>query len=136
MNDRIPRWVAAVVLVGAALAVAGAVLSEVAPTTLVPHGEPMTAAAWRFADYTFARDLALGLGLLVALAARARQALAGLMVLTAAVQLVDAVQDAIRGDWVLVPGLVIFAALFLVGAVRLRRQNSVSSSRSMPRRAS
>jgi len=45
--------------------------------------------------------------------------LAGLMVLVALMQVIDVLDDLARGACVLVPGLLAFAMLFLVGAWRL-----------------
>ncbi|HKF37875.1 MAG TPA: hypothetical protein VKB35_13355 [Ktedonobacteraceae bacterium] len=79
----------------------------------------MTGAARVYADYLFARNLPLALMLLLLLAVRARRILAGFMVLTALIQLVDILDDLARGAFVLVPGLLVFAIVFLVGASRL-----------------
>jgi hypothetical protein len=67
----------------------------------------------------FARNLPLAAMLLVLVTLRARQMLAGFMVLTALIQIVDSLNDAARGELLLVPGLLVFALLFLVGAWRL-----------------
>ena len=45
--------------------------------------------------------------------------LAGFMVLIALIQLVDVIDDLARGAFLLVPGLLVFAVVFLVGASRL-----------------
>src|ERR1700730_6336306 len=115
---RIPLWVSVVVILGAVLAAAGAVISKVDPTILT-NGSPMTGAALVYADYTFARNLPLAVMLLFLLASRARNMLAGFMVLTALIQIVDVINDLARGDFLLVPGFVVFSIVFLVGAWRL-----------------
>ncbi len=79
----------------------------------------MTDAARVYADYLFARNLPLAVMLLFLLAVKARRMLAGFMVLTAFIQLVDVINDLARGAFVLVPGLLIFAAVFLIGAWQL-----------------
>ncbi len=79
----------------------------------------MTDAVRVYADYMFARSLALAVMLLLLLALRARQMLAGFMVLIALIQIVDVVDDLARGAFLLAPGLVVFAIVFLVGAWRL-----------------
>jgi hypothetical protein len=117
-GERIPWWVAGVVILGAALTLAGAVISKAAPT-LVTDGSAVTGTARVYADYVFARDLPLALLLLALLALGARRMLAGLMVLTGLIQLVDVANDLLRGDFVLVPGLLVFALLFLLGARKL-----------------
>ncbi len=45
--------------------------------------------------------------------------LAGFMVLTAFIQMLDVLNDMIRGDFILVPGLLVFAFVFLLGAWQL-----------------
>ena len=115
---RFPLWVSVVVILGALLILAGAVISKVDPT-LLTNGSPMTEAARVYADYLFARNLALAVMLFFLLAIRARRMLAGFMVLVAFIQLVDSVNDLARGDWLLIPGLLVFAIVFLLGAWRL-----------------
>jgi hypothetical protein len=40
------------------------------------------------------------------------------MVLTAVIQVLDAAMDITEGRWPLIPGVLVFAALFLFGAAR------------------
>ena len=114
----IPLWVSIVVILGAVLTATGAVISKVDPTILT-NGGTMTGAARVYADYMFARNLPLAVLLLLLLASRARRMLAGFMVLTALIQVVDVIDDLARGAFLLVPGLLVFAIVFLVGASRL-----------------
>jgi len=114
----IPLWISIVVILGALLTVTGAVISKVDPT-LLTNGSPLTEAARVYADYLFARNLPLAVMLLFLLAIRARRMLAGFMVLTAFIQLVDVINDLARGAFLLVPGLIIFATVFLIGAWKL-----------------
>ena len=116
--EHIPPWVTIVVILGALLTATGAVISKVDPT-LLTNGSPMTEAARVYADYLFARNLPLAVMLLFLLAVRARRMLAGFMVLTALIQLVDVINDLTRGAFVLVPGLLLFAIVFLIGAWQL-----------------
>jgi hypothetical protein len=114
-----PMWVSiAVILLGAVLTATGAVISKVDPTILT-NSSPMTGAAQVYADYTFARDLPLAVMLFFLLAIKARRMLAGFMVLTALIQIVDVINDLARGAFLLVPGLLVFAIVFLVGASQL-----------------
>ncbi|HYX50346.1 MAG TPA: hypothetical protein VE843_11420 [Ktedonobacteraceae bacterium] len=115
---RIPLWVSIAVILGALLTVTGAIISKVDPT-LLTNSSPMTDAARVYADYMFARNLPLAIMLLFLLAVKARQMLAGFMVLTALIQLVDVINDLARGAFLLVPGLLIFAVVFLIGAWQL-----------------
>ncbi len=114
----IPLWVSIVVVLGALLTTVGAVISKVDPTILT-NGSLMTGAARVYADYMFARNLALAMMLLFLLGIRARRMLAGFMVLIALIQIFDVVDDLARGAFMLVPGLLVFAIVFLVGARRL-----------------
>ena len=114
----IPLWVVIMVIVGALLSVAGAVISKVDPM-LLTNGNAMTDAGRVYADYMFARSLSLAVMLLLLLVLRARRMLAGFMVLIALIQMVDVVDDLTRGAFLLVPGLVVFAVVFLIGARQL-----------------
>ena len=114
----IPLWVSIVVVLGTLLTTVGAVISKVDPTILT-NGSLMTGAARVYADYMFARNLALAMMLLFLLGIRARRMLAGFMVLIALIQIFDVVDDLARGAFMLVPGLLVFAIVFLVGARRL-----------------
>ena len=114
----IPLWISMVVILGALLTATGAIISKVDPT-LLTNGSPVTDAARVYADYLFARNLSLAVMLLFLLAVSARRMLAGFMVLTAFIQLVDVINDLARGAFLLVPGLIIFSAVFLIGAWQL-----------------
>ena len=115
---RIPLWIAVIVIVGALLLLVGAILSKADPT-LLTNNSPMPDAARVYADYTFARDLALAIMLLLLLLVRASRMLAGFMVLVALIQVIDILNDLARGAFVLIPGLLLFAILFLIGAWQL-----------------
>lgn len=118
----IPGWVATIVGVGALLTTAGAVIAIADPAMLLGPGEPVTAAVHVYAGYLFARNLALTLALIATVVMRARRMLVGLMVLTGAIQVIDVVVDAATGRAMLVPGLLVFAAAFILGANRLADQ--------------
>lgn len=120
-EGHIPWWVSLVVLLGVVLLITGAVISKVDPTLLTSKS-PMTDALQVYADYLFARNLAVAILLVFLLVVKARQMLAGFMVLTALIQTLDILNDLVRGDWILVPGLVVFALVFLLGARRLSGQ--------------
>jgi hypothetical protein len=116
-----PLWVSIVVIFGTLLTLTGAIISKVDPT-LLTNGSSVTETAQVYADYMFARSLALAVMLLFSLVIRARRMLAGLMLLIALIQFVDVVDDLARGAFLLVPGLLIFAVVFLIGAWRLLGQ--------------
>ncbi|HEY4389628.1 MAG TPA: hypothetical protein VGN34_34740 [Ktedonobacteraceae bacterium] len=111
-------WVSVIVILGALLLLAGAVISKVAPTMLT-DGRVVTEAARVYTDYFFARNLPLAVLLLLLLAIRARKMLAGFMVLVALIQIVDVINDLMRGAFLLVPGLLVFAIVFFLGAWKL-----------------
>jgi hypothetical protein len=117
-GEHVPWWVAIVVLLGVVLLLTGAMISKVDPTLLTSKS-PLTDALQVYADYLFARNLAVAIFLVVLLVGKAQRMLAGFMVLTALIQTLDILNDLARGDWVLVPGLVVFALVFLLGARRL-----------------
>ena len=117
-DARIPAWIVVVVIIGAVLLLVGALVSKVDPT-LLTNNSPMNDAAHVYADYTFARDLALAIMLLFLVIVRARRMLAGYMVLVALIQIIDILDDLARGAFVLIPGLLLFAILFLIGAWQL-----------------
>jgi hypothetical protein len=79
----------------------------------------MKGAARVYADYLFARNQPLAVMLLLLLALRALLMLAGFIVLTALIQRVDVIIDPARGPFLLVPGLLVFAIVFLVETWRL-----------------
>ncbi len=118
---RFPLWVSIVVILGALLTVTGAIISKVDPT-LLTNGSPVAETAQVYADYMFARNLALAVMLFLCLIIKARRMLAGLMVLIALIQIIDIADDLARGAFLLVPGLLVFAVVFLLGAWRLLGQ--------------
>jgi len=79
----------------------------------------MTDAARVYADYLFARNISLAIMLLLLLTARARRMLAGFMVLMVLIQCFDVLNDLLSRDFLLVPGLLVFAIVFLFGASQL-----------------
>ncbi|MBV9713610.1 MAG: hypothetical protein JO011_22150 [Ktedonobacteraceae bacterium] len=113
-----PLWISIVVILGALLTLTGAVISKVDPT-LLTNGTPMTDSARIYAGYTFARDLALAVMLLLLWVVRARRVLAGFMVLTVLIQFFDIVDDLLRGAFLLLPVVFVFALVFLLAAWRL-----------------
>lgn len=119
--SRISLWVSIVVILGAVLTIVGAVISKVDPA-LLTNGSSVTDAARVYADYTFSRNLSLAILLIFLLVTSSRRMLAGFMVLTALIQIIDVFNDLSRGDFLLVPGLLVFAIVFLFGASSLFKQ--------------
>ncbi len=115
-----PGWVTAVVILGALVMVAGALIAVVRPALLLSPTDEVTGAVRVFAGYLFSRNLALGVLLIVMLRLRAWGALKGLMVLYALVQLLDAMVDGFEGRWAIAPGVLVLGVLFAVAATRVR----------------
>jgi hypothetical protein len=113
VSRRVPRWLIALVIAGALLTAAGAVMA------LLPSAEHLNAAGHHYADYFVTRNFALSLVLLVTLGGRAWRVLPALMTLTALIQSFDAVTAVATGQFGLVPIDLVFAGLFLLGAARL-----------------
>lgn len=115
----LPWWVSAVILLGALLTATGAVLALVHPAMLVSPHDEINGAVRVYAGYLAARNGALAMMLVVLLALGARRSLSSLMVLIALIQVLDAVLDIAEGRWMIVPGVLIFALVFLITAARL-----------------
>ena len=112
----LPIWVALIVLPGALLLATGAVIALLRPAMLAA-GE-INGTVHVYAGYLVARNLALALLLVVSLGIGARRPLSTLMVLTAVIQMLDAVMNGVEGRWSLIPGVLVFAVAFLCGASR------------------
>jgi hypothetical protein len=114
-----PRWVTVAVALVALLFAAGAIIALARPALLVASGAHIDAATHVYAGYLASRDCVLAVAFVVLLAVRARQMLAGALLMAALIQAVDIAIDATSGRIVLVPGLVVLAALILAAATRL-----------------
>lgn len=101
---------------------AGGFIALIHPAMLVSPDAEINGAVRVYAGYLVSRNLALAIMLLVMLGLRARVALSSLMVLTAFIQLVDAGMDFVEGRWRLMPGVLVFAIVFFLGAARLSGQ--------------
>jgi hypothetical protein len=115
-----PWWITVAVILGSLLMLAGGVIAIVRPVMLVSPHDEINGAAHIYAGYLASRNIALAGLLLVMLSLRARIALSNLMVLTAFIQLLDAGIDCLEGRWPIVPGVLVFGVVFLLGAARLR----------------
>ena len=118
-----PRWVVAVVLVASVLCAAGAVVAWWHPVLLVSRDSEINQAARVYAGYLISRNLALAVALMTLLGLRCHRMLAGALVLTALIQLLDAAIDAGTGRLPLVPGLTVLAAALLAAATRVSPQH-------------
>ena len=121
-DTRVSWWVRAVVILGAFLMGAGAILALGDPAMLVGRASEMNSAAQVFAGYFAARNLALALLLLVLAILRANRALGHILALTGLIQIVDCILDCAEGRWTIAPGVLVLGALFLLAASSLCRQ--------------
>lgn len=115
----IPLWPRLIVVLGIVLLAAGAVIAVVHPVLLVSPHDQIDEATHVFAGYLASRNMALALMLLVAILLRARKALNILVLLAAAIQLLDIGMDIFEGRWAVVPAVVILGALFLAASARI-----------------
>jgi hypothetical protein len=118
-NERIAWWVRVVVILGALLLATGAVLALVNPAMLASPRDEINGAVRIYAGYLTSRNLALAIMLVVLLSLGARRALSNIMVLVALVQLLDACMDCAESRWALVPGVLLFSLIFIIGATHL-----------------
>jgi hypothetical protein len=121
-----PAWLYGIVTLGAILMGVGGVIALVKPAMLLGPGDAITSGVRVYAGYLVSRNLALATMLLALLFFRQRQMLRGMMLLTVLIQALDAVLDAAEGRWVIVPGVLLFAAVFLLGARFLGRKTSLN----------
>jgi hypothetical protein len=112
-------WLQTIVLLGALLMVAGALIALLNPAVLVSPRDDINAAVHIYAGYLFSRNLALAILLVASMSFRARGTLNTLILLTAFIQLLDVVVDCVEGRWAIVPGVLIFGLLFLLASRRL-----------------
>jgi hypothetical protein len=108
-----------VVLIGALLMALGGVIALVNPAMLVSPHDQINGAVHIYAGYLASRNLCIAALLLVLVAMRKTRALGNLLVLTASIQLADAILDAVEGRWPIVPGVIILGVLFVLAAARL-----------------
>jgi len=112
-------WIRLVVILGALLMGAGAVLALVDPAMLVGRMSEMTGAAQVFAGYFVARNLALAVLLLLLAIIRANRALGQVLALAGLIQLFDFALDCLEGRWTVAPGVLVLGVLFLFAASKL-----------------
>jgi hypothetical protein len=118
-NQPIAWWVRVVVILGALLTAMGAIIALVQPAMLVSPHDEINGAVHIYAGYLVARNLAIAIMLVALLLLGAKRALGNLMVLVGFIQLLDVCMDVAEGRWSIVPGILVFGVVFLVGAARL-----------------
>lgn len=109
------RWAYIIVVLCAALTVVGALVSKIDPS-LLTNGHAVPTAAHIYTDYMFSRSIALAALMLFFLCIGARRMLAVCMLLLTLIQCIDVIDDAGRGDFMLVPGVLVLMILCLVAA--------------------
>ena len=117
----IPWWLRAVVILGALLMAAGAVLALIHPAMLVSSHDEINEAVHIYAGYLASRNMALAIMLIALLSLSAKRALSNLMFLVALIQLLDACIDSAEHRWPIVPGVLFLGLIFLFGASRLSK---------------
>lgn len=117
----LPRWTQVIAAFAAVLLTTGAVIALVKPGMLVNPLEQINEAVRVYAGYVASRNFALGGFLLGALILRAKSLLNHVLLLTASIQLVDAVIDCFEARWAVVPGVTILAVLFFAAATGISR---------------
>lgn len=121
-SEALPGWIAAVVLAGAALLLAGAVLAVAKPSMMLGPADSVTSGVRIYAGYLFSRNLALALLLVAALTRRFRANLSGMIALYALIQLLDAIMDCIEGRWMVLAPVLLLGVLFGYAWIRLKAQ--------------
>ena len=111
-------WLRTIVVLGSLLLATGALVAVFHPVLLVPPRDAINEAVHIYAGYFASRNLGLAIMLLAAMSLRARGTLNSLMLLTALIQVLDAVLDCVEGRWAIVPGVVVFAVMFFAGSAR------------------
>ncbi|MGA3047770.1 MAG: hypothetical protein ABSD67_14160 [Terracidiphilus sp.] len=119
IDQPIAGWVRVIVILGAGSTAMGAVIALVYPAMLVSPHDEINNAVRIYAGYLVARNLAIALLLMVLLVLGAKRALGNLMALVGMIQLLDVCMDVAEGRWSIVPGILVFGIVFLVGAARL-----------------
>ena len=114
-----PWWVQAIVLLGSFLMAAGALIALLNPAMLVSPHDEINAAVHVYAGYLFSRNAVLAILLIGSLLLRSKGVLNTLILLTAFIQLLDAVVDCVEGRWLVVPGVAVFGLRFFLAAARL-----------------
>ena len=114
-----PWWLQAIVLLGALLMAAGALIALLNPAMLVSPHDEINVAVHIYAGYLFSRNAALAILLVASLLFRSKSVLNTLLLLTAFIRLLDAAVDCIKGRWIIVPGVLVFGLLYLFAAARL-----------------
>lgn len=107
-----------IVIVGTLITVVGGLVAWLHPATLIPAGSPLTHGVDLYAQRMAARNLALGVALIVLLAARAARPLATVMAVIVLVEIGDTISAIVNADWAQASGILV-AVAFAWAASRL-----------------
>jgi hypothetical protein len=115
---RIPSWITAIVIIGTVITIVGGLVAWLHPATLIPGGSPVTHGVDLYGQRMAARNLALGIALIVLLAIRAARPLATVMAVIVLVEIGDTISAIVNADWAQASGVVV-AVAFAWAASRL-----------------
>lgn len=107
---RIPPWITVIVIIGTLITVVGGLVAWLRPGTLIPAGSPLTHGVDLYGQRMAARNLALGVALIVFLAARATRPLAAVMAVIVLVEIGDTISAIVNADWAQLAGIVVAVA--------------------------
>ncbi len=118
-DGRLSFWPYAIVILGALLMAAGAMIALLHPSLLLsPHAE-ITEGVRIYAGYLASRNLGMAILLLVALSLGAKEMLNNLMILAAFIQLLDVGIDCVEGRWAVAPGVFVLGIVFFIAAFKV-----------------
>ena len=126
------RLAAGIVLVGALFNAAVGILSLIAPATFlmaVGQSTPVVAASTLvFGEYAADRELAIAVALIICAAVRLTPVLAGVLVVAATANALDALGALASGRWLQLPRALLFAVAFAGAAVWYARETSTATT--------
>jgi hypothetical protein len=114
-----PAPVTVIVIIGTLITVVGGLVAWLHPATLLPAGSPVTHGVDLYGQRIAARNLALGVALIVLLAARAARPLATVLAVIALIEIGDTISAIVNADWAEASGGVLVAVAFAWAAGRL-----------------
>ena len=118
-QGRYPWWVWLITVGGSILMIVGAIIALIDPALLVGGGGQTNETANVYASYFVSRNLVVGIFLSAAIVVRASGPLRTMLLLTAAIQLSDAVLDCFERRWSVVPVALFIGLMSLIAARRV-----------------
>lgn len=117
-----------VVALGALITAIGGFVAWFHPATLLPAGSPVTHGVDLYGQRMAARDIAIGVALVVFLAMRASRALAAVMSVLILIEVGDTISAVANSNWAQASGVII-AVAYIWAATRLLRAPAVLPGR-------